>query len=175
MNGYPATINVVCGPPEAGKTTYVREHMKTGDLVLDFDALAAVLCPNTLPRVKRSRTLVDVSRAAWKGAYSRLVRSDEPATIWIIKAIPASQHHSRILDEWISLNYNVHVIDPGAAIVFDRITADHRPAGVRLTAQRWYSLHITQALVDARQLARRAQLASFGLGSARPASARPAW
>lgn len=33
-------IKVVCGPPAAGKTTYVREHAGPADLILDLDTLA---------------------------------------------------------------------------------------------------------------------------------------
>lgn len=33
------TIRLVCGPPAAGKTTYVKEHAKQGDLIIDLDAL----------------------------------------------------------------------------------------------------------------------------------------
>ena len=36
-------VTLVCGPPGAGKTTYVREHMREGDLVLDLDALYEAL------------------------------------------------------------------------------------------------------------------------------------
>jgi hypothetical protein len=34
---------VVCGPPGCGKTTYVREHKGEGDLVWDWDAVAAAI------------------------------------------------------------------------------------------------------------------------------------
>jgi len=33
------TIRLVCGPPAAGKTTYVKDHAKQGDLIIDLDAL----------------------------------------------------------------------------------------------------------------------------------------
>lgn len=35
------TIRLVCGPPAAGKTTYVTKHAKPEDLVIDLDALRA--------------------------------------------------------------------------------------------------------------------------------------
>ncbi len=34
---------IVIGPPCAGKTTYVREHMQPGDAVIDFDVIAQEL------------------------------------------------------------------------------------------------------------------------------------
>ena len=34
------TVTVVTGPPCSGKSTYVRNHAKPGDIVIDFDAMA---------------------------------------------------------------------------------------------------------------------------------------
>ena len=33
-------VVLVCGPPCSGKTTYVRERMQPGDLVVDYDDIA---------------------------------------------------------------------------------------------------------------------------------------
>lgn len=40
-------VYLVCGPPLSGKTTYVREHMSKGDMVVDIDKLyeAVTLLP----------------------------------------------------------------------------------------------------------------------------------
>lgn len=34
---------LVCGPPSSGKTTFVRDRMRDGDLVLDVDALFSAI------------------------------------------------------------------------------------------------------------------------------------
>jgi hypothetical protein len=48
---------VICGAPGTGKTTWVHEHRKPGDLVWDFDEVAAVVanCGVELPRSERGR------------------------------------------------------------------------------------------------------------------------
>jgi hypothetical protein len=33
-------VMLICGPPAAGKSTYVREHMSAGDSLIDFDTIA---------------------------------------------------------------------------------------------------------------------------------------
>lgn len=30
---------VLCGPPGSGKTTYAKEHMRLGDIIIDLDAI----------------------------------------------------------------------------------------------------------------------------------------
>lgn len=37
------SVTLVAGPPCAGKSSYVREHALSSDLVVDYDALAAAL------------------------------------------------------------------------------------------------------------------------------------
>lgn len=36
-------VFVIAGPPASGKTTYVREHMRPGDLVIDLDPIKQAL------------------------------------------------------------------------------------------------------------------------------------
>lgn len=39
-------VCIVCGSPCSGKSTYVKEHFKTGDIVCDVDRLFSALCYN---------------------------------------------------------------------------------------------------------------------------------
>jgi hypothetical protein len=39
----PSNVTLVAGPPCAGKNTYVRQHAKPGDLIVDFDAIITAL------------------------------------------------------------------------------------------------------------------------------------
>lgn len=51
---------VVCGPPGAGKTTYVREHAADDDLVLDLDDLALEVIEKPLwqcTRLERAKAM----------------------------------------------------------------------------------------------------------------------
>ena len=39
-------VCLVCGSPCSGKSTYVKEHFKAGDIVCDVDRLYSALCYN---------------------------------------------------------------------------------------------------------------------------------
>lgn len=176
LSGYGATLHVVMGPPCAGKSSYVAEHAGNGALILDFDRLAEALMLDVDVKHEATGPLVATAQGAWQGAYNKLTRMNAPVEVWLIKSLPSTRAHPRLLDEWLALDYELHVVDPGASMVFDRLTAEHRNEGAKLTARQWYSLHLTQELLDARQRARRARLAALGLrDQCERIDARPQW
>lgn len=175
LSGYGATIHAVIGPPCAGKSSFVADHAGADDLVLDFDRLAGALTSSPTAH-DPSSWLADVAKGAWQGAYNKLTRMTSPVGVWLIKSIPSSHAHPRLLDEWLTLDYDIHVIDPGAGVVFERLGMDGRNEGARSTARQWYSLHLSQELVDMRQSARRDRLVRLGLRAGTASAAtRPEW
>ncbi|WEV47019.1 HNH endonuclease [Bifidobacterium sp. ESL0690] len=175
LSGYGATIHAVIGPPCAGKTTFVAEHADADALVLDFDRLAEALMPGVDVKHGPTAPLIGTAQSAWQGAYRSLVRINAPVQVWLIKSLPMSRKHPRMLDEWVALDYDIHVVDPGADVVFPRLDSERRNEGAHLTARQWYALHLSQQLIDSRQSVRRVRLAALGLRSSPVPSGRPEW
>lgn len=74
-------VYLIYGSPCSGKTTYVKEHFKAGDIVCDVDRLYAALCFNEEHKEELyaqevakelNKSLLDIVRdriGHWKNAY----------------------------------------------------------------------------------------------------------
>ncbi|WEV68473.1 hypothetical protein OZX72_02980 [Bifidobacterium sp. ESL0769] len=105
------------------------------------------------------------------------MRIAEPVDVWLVKTVPATPRSPQLLNEWIQLNYDIKVCDPGKSVVERRQSERPRPyaeAGIR----QWYRLGLDQQGIDEKLRARRTQLADLGLIAAvspPERSARPEW
>lgn len=117
-------IVLVMGPPAAGKTTYVREHAGPGDVVIDYDALAAALAPGGTA----SHELVMQLRGK---LLTQLRRGELPARrAWILSADPRAEE--------IYPHHQVVLLDPGKDEVLRRARAE-RPAHLLPVVDEWYT------------------------------------
>lgn len=74
------TIRLVCGPPAAGKTTYVKEKAGPDDLVIDLDALRATYKHDAI--AKQVRQTLESSVAAHNG------------DVWVIRTLADAQRRT---------------------------------------------------------------------------------
>lgn len=81
---------VVCGPPGAGKTTYVEANRRPGDLVFDFDVLAAAMFAYDL--YPRPDDVVAVLNAMRQAMVSHVRRYGFRRRVYVIVA---SAEHAR--------------------------------------------------------------------------------
>ena len=159
--------------------------VEPGDIIVDYDRLADALMPGMPDDTPVPDAVRDLVAGAWQGAYRNAVTLAKPVSLWLVKVMPGTQRSPRLLDEWLALDYDIHVCDPGKPVVVERL--EELKAGRRELAsmRQWYRSGITQAGIDSRQKARRARLASLGLrdgepttpvvASSPPVRARPRW
>ncbi|MDG9703793.1 hypothetical protein [Streptomyces sp. DH37] len=75
-------VTIVYGPPCAGKTTYVTQRARPGDLVLDLDAIAQALgSPNDHGHPP---ALIPFAIEARDAVLTRLTRAHELRHAWVI-------------------------------------------------------------------------------------------
>lgn len=131
VSGGRATLHVVTGPPAAGKSTFVREHARLGDVVLDYDLLANALAGEPADNHEHTRQIKAVTKAARLAALEAAMKQD--ITVWLIHSTPAASTLSR----YESMGATVHVVDPGKDVVMKRVK-QMRPRVMLPVAAAWY-------------------------------------
>lgn len=162
LSGYGPTMHVVLGPPGADLMGAAEPYLQRDSIVVSHLQIMEALCPEGLYPTP-APALRAAAGSAWDASYRRLAKSRAPVDVWLLRTLPMSRTHPRLLDEWIALDYAVTIVDPGAAYVFDRAGLD---ADELKVARQWYSLHLTQAGVNSKLAARHAELVRLGLRSA---------
>ena len=84
-------ITVVTGPPCGGKSTYIKETAKDGDIVIDMDEIARSLVKGDVSNHDYSDEVRSVARAARKGAVKQavIVGQGNRLGVWIIHTDPS--------------------------------------------------------------------------------------
>jgi hypothetical protein len=83
LSGWPSVIHAVIGPPCAGKTTWVMEHMKPDDIIVDYDQIAKALMPGMDAGQPVPDAVRELTAGAWQGAYRNAVTLAKPVGLWL--------------------------------------------------------------------------------------------
>ena len=126
---------LVCGPPGAGKSTYVDDRREPGDIVVDFDALVEALCPGV--GTDRSGIIIRLGMAVKAAAVEHLQK--EPHTegaphAWIISGAPTRKER-----DWYAnwLGSRVVLIEPGRDVALSQARAKYGEEAAAVV-DRWY-------------------------------------
>lgn len=78
-------VTLLTGPPCSGKTTHARQHAADGDLIVDFDTIAAELGSdkpwNHTPEIRTRAEAITRSRMSY-------VRDMADGCAWVIRSVP---------------------------------------------------------------------------------------
>lgn len=110
-------LTVVTGPPCSGKTTYVHEHAKPGDIIIDLDPIAEAL--GSPDHHDHPEPLRRVAQAARRAAIAEAIRQHRRgASVWIVECDPTrdrrAEYH-RASAQFISLRVSVDELHRRAA------------------------------------------------------------
>lgn len=102
-------INVVCGLPGSGKTTYVKKHMTEHDLIYDYDALMHSL--SGLPMQQGNHDIHDYIMLFFDQMLRKLKSEQTFNHVWIIRTLPDSRIDT-LLSNYHHINHIVIDANP---------------------------------------------------------------
>lgn len=127
-------VTVVTGPPAAGKTTFVRENAKPGDVVIDYDALAVALqLPGAHPH-DHPPAVLHVAAAARTAAIAAATGPRGRAPVWLIDSRPTPKR----MAGYRARGWRVVTIDPGRDVVLARARAVRMGSTIDVINE-WYA------------------------------------
>ncbi|MBC6458411.1 AAA family ATPase [Actinomadura sp. HBU206391] len=127
-------LYIVVGPPGAGKTTWVTEHAKDGDVVIDLDRIASALTVQGADGHTHGRTVRSVAHRARLTAISSALRYVDKVDVFVIHTKPRPE----AMEKYARHNAQVITIDPGQDVVMQRL-AEQRSGVAKDVAQQWYA------------------------------------
>lgn len=125
-------IHVIIGAPCSGKSTYVRENAKAGDLRVDYDLIAQALGAENSHQAEG--IIKQAAFDAREGAINTAVKNADMES-WIIHTSP-SEDHMKIYEE---AGADFVRLDPGYDVCIERALADERPQQTIDGIEKWYA------------------------------------
>lgn len=134
-------VFVIVGAPGSGKTTYVKEHRRTGDLVLDLDTLAAALQGSSEPHPDYSPVMNEVL-VTREAVYSSIEeRAGNWARAFVITSSPDMKSVNKLVGR---LGAEVVKMKTTKQSCIDRVkddtTRQNKEKDVRLIEE-WFNLN----------------------------------
>ena len=125
-------LHVIIGPPAAGKTTYVAQHRKPGDIAIDLDHIANTLAGLDQHNHDHQAHILVVAKAARQAAIDA-ARKQKTGDVWLIHTRPSPSQ----MQHYADIGARIHIIDPGKDVVMHRCKT-MRTKGAMIAAVNWY-------------------------------------
>ncbi|MGO2110130.1 MAG: HNH endonuclease [Pseudoclavibacter sp.] len=136
VGGLGANIMIVAGPPAAGKSTYVIDHARPNDVIVDLDRLVDALTPGMRRTIEAPPHVKNLAIKARRTVINQAVRMYTACNVWLVHALPTAAD----LAEYRGNRWPIIMVDPGRTIVEERSRAERSPRMLRVIAE-WYDLH----------------------------------
>lgn len=91
----PFRVNIVWGAPGSGKTTYVRNHIQPGDIVIDLDLLGRAL--SLADKTDVPRNVERIALDLRDHIYSRITqRAIDAKRVWVVAGLPKYEQRQEL-------------------------------------------------------------------------------
>ena len=128
-------LHIITGAPCSGKSTYVREHAKAGDVRVDFDVIAQALGSDVDHQAEGA--IRDCAFKARSAAINYLIEHADECEGWIIHSDPADwqrEAYEKVGAEFVDLDTDMQTC-------LDRAVEDERPEGEEQAIRDWFARH----------------------------------
>ena len=88
---------IVCGPPGAGKSTYARQQMGDGDMLIDLDDIKGVL--SSRPGHQCPASITEFAIAAMEAVIDALSRPNTVPHVWLVTCKPHREERATLARE----------------------------------------------------------------------------
>ncbi|WP_112469425.1 AAA family ATPase [Streptomyces triticisoli] len=126
-------LYVICGPPAAGKSSWIAARARPTDIVIDLDRIALALAGPDAPPWQHDETLLKVAHRARFAALDEAVKHRDQVDVYLIHTMPSA----KALARYHRLDAKIVTVDPGEQIVRQRVR-DMRAPGMDQVVTRWY-------------------------------------
>jgi len=126
-------LYVVTGPPAAGKSSWIQAHATARDIVIDLDRITVALTGPGAPQWNHDPLHQKVALRARYAAIDEALQHLDQLDVYLIHTLPSAKWMAR----YRRLEAQVVAVDPGEAVVMQRIDAMRSPA-MRAVATKWY-------------------------------------
>ncbi|MCX4786476.1 hypothetical protein OG369_09860 [Streptomyces sp. NBC_01221] len=126
-------LYVITGPPAAGKSSYIRAHATARDIVIDLDLMALAMAGPGADHHAHGDVLMKIVHRARFAALNEAYQHLDTTDVYVIHTQPSA----KALAKYKRLKARIITVDPGQAIVMQRIE-DMRQPGMKAVATRWY-------------------------------------
>lgn len=113
-------INVVCGYPGAGKTTYAKKHKKYNDVMLDLDIIYSAITDNNMHEELRPSNIVNFINDFIKASIYKAEQYH--FDVWLIRCCPDEMEAEILKDN----NANIIWLDTSREECKQRLYNDKR-------------------------------------------------
>ena len=112
-------ITVVTGPPCGGKSTYVSEHARSGDIIVDMDRIALALTTDDVGHHDYSPQVRQVARAVRGAAVLEAIKMSQLSmvNVWIIHTDPRPDSRR----QYAVASARYVEVDPGRDVCLSRL------------------------------------------------------
>lgn len=131
---------IVYGSPASGKSTYVKEHKKEGDLVLDLDLIMQAISMEDKANI--ANNLLDIAIGIREYIYSRIEdKTVDSKNIWVIGLLPDRAEREALANR---LGADVIYINATIDECLERANTDKQRIDKQLQKQlieNWFAKH----------------------------------